>query len=212
MQLCSSKQASARHNALQCVGFILYSDDGTNQLIKAGVLEALKACIGSEDAQDRRLACWAASSIAASTLDQARALIRAGFMPMLISVISNSEESNETQGDAAWALAGLACNWGHYYPDVRETLLEENCLEGLLSALKLKDQSAVAMSMKGILRFVTASWPGRPKAIERIEAAGGVATLRDFKLRPEANLAHERYMAHTILKEHLKQVSRSPRV
>ncbi|KAG8958362.1 Importin subunit alpha-4 [Tulasnella sp. 408] len=212
VQLCSSKRASARHSALRCVGYILYSNKGTKQLIKAGVLEALRPCIGSDDAQDRRLACWAASSIATNTLDQGKALIKAGFIPVLINVISNSEESTETRVDAVWALAGLTCNWRHYHQDVRETLLEENCLEGFLSALKLKDHSAVAISMKGIFRFVKTRWPGRPKAIERIEAAGGVATLRAFKLRPEANLELERYMAHIILKKHLKQVSLPPRV
>ncbi|KAG9046938.1 Importin alpha subunit (Karyopherin alpha subunit) (Serine-rich RNA polymerase I suppressor protein) [Tulasnella sp. UAMH 9824] len=163
VQLCFSKQASARHGALQCVGYILYSDDGTTQLIKAGVLEALKACISSEDAQNRRLACWAASGIAAGTLDQAKALITAGFIPMLINVISDSEEPAETGSDAAWALAGLVCKWKNYDQDVRETLLEENCLEGLLLALRLKDQSAVAISMKGILRFVKHGGPGNQR-------------------------------------------------
>ncbi|KIO25372.1 hypothetical protein M407DRAFT_25275 [Tulasnella calospora MUT 4182] len=214
VQLCSSEHASTRHNALECVGNILYSTDGAEHLTSAGVLEALRSCIGSEDAQDRMYACWAAANIAGATspLDQVEALVKAGFVPMLVKVISSSEDEAGAQINAARALTGLAYNWGQFDPERRRTLLEADCVKGLLSALALKDQGVVAVSMKGLLVFLEAEGLAKQNAIERIEAAGGVAALRALKLRPEAGLAHQRRMAHMILKEYLKHLSLPPRV
>ncbi|KIO25373.1 hypothetical protein M407DRAFT_25276 [Tulasnella calospora MUT 4182] len=159
-------------------------------------------------------ACWAAANIAtvSSPLEQGEALMEAGFVPMLVKVISNSEEEARAQSNATWALAGLADNWGQFNSERRRTLLEADCVEGLLSALALKDPEVVAVSMKGLLVFVETWGPVKQNAIERIEAAGGVAALRALKLRPEADLAHERRMAHLILKKYLKQFSLPPRV
>ncbi|KAG8919719.1 hypothetical protein FRC01_001149 [Tulasnella sp. 417] len=212
VQLCASKEASTRYSAIQCIGHILLGDGGTNHSIKARAIEALLPCISSEDPQDRLCACQAASDVVASTLGQVEILMKAGFVPMLVKVTTNSEEEAETRGQAAWALGGLAYAWGAWHQEILESLLEANCLEGLLLALALPDQSAVATSMQGILALVKNSGRGKPNAIQRIEAAGGVALLRAFKLRPEPDLGEERRMAHIVLKEHLKQFSLPPRV
>ncbi|KIO25374.1 hypothetical protein M407DRAFT_25277 [Tulasnella calospora MUT 4182] len=214
VQLCSSEHANTRHDALECVGNILYSSEGAEHLTKAGAIEALMSCIGSEDAQDRVYACWAAANIAAitSTLEQVKALMKAGFVPMLVKAISNLEEEAEAQSNAAWALAGLAYNWGQFHREFLRTLLEANCVEGLLSALALKDQEAVAVSIKGLLVFLETWGLVKQDAMERIQAADGVGLLRVLKLRPEAGFAHERFTAHMILKKYFNQFSLPPRV
>lgn len=214
VRLCSSEHASARHSALECVANILYSSNGTKHLIKAGIIEALRACLASEDAQDRIYACWAATNIAAitSTLEQAEALMEAGFVPLLVKAISNPAEEAEARSYAAWTLAGLAYNWGQIYLSVRRALLDAGCVEGFLSALALKDQGAVSVSMKSLLVYMETWGIVKQDAIERIKAAGGISVLRAFKLRPEADLAHERRMAHVILKVYLDQFSLPPRV
>ncbi|KAG8924150.1 Importin alpha subunit (Karyopherin alpha subunit) (Serine-rich RNA polymerase I suppressor protein) [Tulasnella sp. 417] len=213
VQLCTSTQPRLRHTALRCVGRILsYSDAGTNQLTDAGIIEALRPCITSEDPRDRRRSCWAVSNIAAGTLEQAKALIAAGFVPPLVKVASDPAQESDVRGDAIWALASMAYNWGRHHSPILETLFETNCLEAFFSALVLSDTSAASVSLKSIRTFLNTWWDGKSKAIERSKAIGGVLALRAFKLRQEPDLAQERLLAHMILKEDLRESSLPPRV
>ncbi|KAG8924152.1 Importin subunit alpha-4 [Tulasnella sp. 417] len=213
VQLCSAKHVPTRHLALRCVGIILAgSDDGTNRLVDAGIIGAIKPCITSEDGRDRRRSCWAASNIAVGTIRQAEALMEAGFVPLLVKVVSNPEEDHAARGNAAWALASLAYDWGRYRHQILETLLEDNCLDGFLSALVLTDRDVVERLLRSILVFVEVSWGGRQRAIEMLKATERVALLRTFKMRPEPDLVHERIVAHKILRIYLKEFSLPPRV
>ncbi|KAG9027407.1 hypothetical protein FS837_004282 [Tulasnella sp. UAMH 9824] len=213
VQLCAAKHAPTRHPTLRCVGRILASSkNGTDQLVDAGIIEAIRPCITAEDRLERYDACWVAANIAVGTFRQAKALVAAGFVTPLVHIVSNTDEESRARGNAAWALAHLTCDLGRYHHAILETLLQATCLDGLLSALKLKEQDVVQESLKGIEVFVTTRRNGKQKAIEAVKAGNGVALLRAFKLRPEPDLAYDRLLAHTILKEHLREFSLPPRV
>ncbi|KIO32046.1 hypothetical protein M407DRAFT_19073 [Tulasnella calospora MUT 4182] len=213
VQLCTAEHAPTRQAALGCVGLILAgSNKGTNRLVDAGIIEAIRPCITSGDGGERSKACWAAANIAVGTYEQAKALMAAGFVPLLVKVVSDPEEDYKARGDAAWALASLVCDQGPGNHKILKTLLEATCLDGLLSALTLEERSVIQESLKGIMVFVQTLWKGKQRAIETLKAGGGVAVLRAFKLRPEPDLAPERLMAHTILKYHLEEFSLPPRV
>ncbi|KIO22388.1 hypothetical protein M407DRAFT_28108 [Tulasnella calospora MUT 4182] len=213
VQLCTAKHSPTRQPALRCVDLILASSNkGTNQLVDAGIIEAIRPCITSEDGRERLRGCWAAANIAVGTAEQAKALMAAGFVPLLVKVVSDPEEGCGAKGHAAWALASLVCDQGPRNHKILETLLEATCLDGLLSALTLEERRVIQESLKGILVFVQTRWNGKQRAIEMLKAGGGVAALRTFKLRPEPDFAPERLMAHTILMYHLEEFSRPPRV
>lgn len=125
---------------------------------------------------------------------------------------SDPEEGSKAKDHAAWALACLVCDRGQHDYEILETLLEADCLDGLLSVLPSNDQSVVHESLKAILVFVATRWNGKRRAIEALKADKGVILLRAFKLRPEAGLAYERLMTHKILREYLGEFSLPPRV
>ncbi|KAG8924151.1 hypothetical protein FRC01_011881 [Tulasnella sp. 417] len=213
VQLCSAQRLSTRRLALRCVAIILAgSDEGTDRFVDAGIIGAIKPCITSESRRDRRRSCWAASNIAVGALQHAKALMAAGFVPPLVKVVSDPGEDPETRGNAAWALASLAHDWGRYNHEILETLLGDNCVDGFLSALVLKDHDVVERLLRSILAFLETQWDGRGRAIEMFGTPERVALLRAFKLRPEPELVHQRIVAHEILKMHLKEFSLPPRV
>ncbi|KIO15521.1 hypothetical protein M407DRAFT_34895, partial [Tulasnella calospora MUT 4182] len=213
VELCTAKHSFTRQVALGCVGLILAgSHKGINRLAEAGIIGAIRPCITSEDGEERRRACWAASIIAVGTLDEDEALMAAGLAPSLVQVVSDPEEGSSARGHAACALARLASEQGEPDDKILETLLEAACLDGLLSALTLKNQSVVEESLNAITAFVHRRWSGKQRAIEMLKAAGGVAALRAFKLRPEPDLARERLGTHMILEYTLQESSLPPRV
>ncbi|KAG9027408.1 hypothetical protein FS837_004283 [Tulasnella sp. UAMH 9824] len=213
VQLCTSPSSSILQHALLCVGRVLEtSDEGTGQLIHAGVLEVFRSCILSGEARDRGSACFAISNIVATTLECSEALIEAGLVPIVVKVASDLEEKPKTRHYAVWTLLGLSRNWGHYHHEILETLMEANSLEVFFMTLKLKEATMVGASLGGIVDFVGTEWEGKESAIQRSKAVGGVATLRAVKLRPEPWLAAERLLAHKILKVHLQVFSLPPRV
>ncbi|KAG9022385.1 Importin alpha subunit (Karyopherin alpha subunit) (Serine-rich RNA polymerase I suppressor protein) [Tulasnella sp. UAMH 9824] len=93
VQLCTATHAPTRRPSLRRVGSIIASSKGgTDQLVDAGVIEAIKPCITSEDRQQRKDACWAAANIAVGTLEPAKALLADGLIPPLVKVASDPEE------------------------------------------------------------------------------------------------------------------------
>ncbi|KAG8924149.1 hypothetical protein FRC01_011879 [Tulasnella sp. 417] len=193
VHLCTIQVDATRHNALLCINqIIIYSTDATDDLIDAGVLDALKICIGSENAQHRQCACSATSNLAGEAPNHALVLIRSGLVPLLVGVLSDKEEGSKTRTDAAWTLSNLARKWGQLHFEILETLLEANCIEALCSVLESASGESAEVLLEGIFVFVKTPWAGQPRAVWRVKAEGGINQIRAIRFRevsPTSNMS-----------------------
>ncbi|KAG8952263.1 Importin subunit alpha-1 [Tulasnella sp. 424] len=212
VHLCSSKETETRNNALLCVNqIILFSVDGTEKLINAGILPIFKTCIeGSE--QDRRSACFGASNLVVGTLDHARAFMGLDFVPILVKILSNEEEVRGIRNDAAWTLSSLATNWGQDHHDILDTLLEASVPEAFCLGLNLENRDAVEVSLKGIQVFLRPQWEGQKRAIGRILAGDGIDQLRALRVRRDLRSTELPKLAQKLLDSHFPDFSRAARV
>ncbi|KAG8952264.1 Importin subunit alpha-1 [Tulasnella sp. 424] len=213
VHLCTSQEPEILRNALHCVGrIVLFSADGCEQLVNAGILEVLKNNIVSEEVHIRRDACWAASNLVISAAEHTKALIASGYVPILVKVLSNEGEDSGARGGAAWALSSVACNWGQDHHEMLDTLLEANSLEAFYSSLTLKDKGSVEVSLKGILVLVKTEWDGRKGAVERVKAGGGIAQIRAVRCRNDIHGTELHKLAQMILKDYFPEFSRPARI
>ncbi|KAG8952262.1 Importin alpha subunit (Karyopherin alpha subunit) (Serine-rich RNA polymerase I suppressor protein) [Tulasnella sp. 424] len=212
VHLCTSQEAKTRRNALKCISrIILYSEDGTEKLINAGILPIFKTCIEG-DKQDRREACFGASNLVAGTLDHAKAFMGLDLVPIFVKVVSNEEEVPGIRNDATWTLSNLARIWGREHHDILDTLLEANVVESLCIGLTLEKRDAVEISLQGIQGFLRPQWEGQKRAIERIIAGDGIDQLRALRVRKDFRPTQLPRTAQTLLESHFPDFSRAARV
>lgn len=213
VHLCTIEVGATRHNALLCVNqVIIYSAAGTNDLINAGILDALKACIISEDAQDRKNACFAASNMAGAASNHAMALIQSGFVPILVKAVTDRGEDSKIRIDAAWALSKLAGKWAKDVSDILDALLEANCIEALCSALYLDGDDHVEVFLEAILVFLQMPRGGQERAVERVKTGGGIKQLRAIRSRKGIYGTTLQMLAQNILNNYFPEFSRPERV
>ncbi|KAG8936145.1 Importin alpha subunit (Karyopherin alpha subunit) (Serine-rich RNA polymerase I suppressor protein) [Tulasnella sp. 408] len=213
VHLCTIEVGATQHNALQCVNqIIIYSADRANDLINAGILDALKACIVSENAQVRKNACFAASNMAGAASNHAMALILSGFVPIFVKVVTDKEEDSKIRIDAAWALSNLARKWAKDVSDIQDALLEANCIEALCSALDLEGDDHVEVFLEAILVFLQMPRGEQQRAVERVKTVGGIKQLRAIRSRKDIHGTTLQILAQNILTNYFPEFSRPERV
>ncbi|KAG9042487.1 Importin alpha subunit (Karyopherin alpha subunit) (Serine-rich RNA polymerase I suppressor protein) [Tulasnella sp. UAMH 9824] len=212
-RLCTSQDTDTRYQAHQCVSQIIFhSVDGVEDLINAGILDAFKTCIASEDGEERRNTCFATSNLVVDKLQYAKALIESGLVPPLIKVLLDQGDDSDARKYAAWTLSNLATNWGQDHHEILDTLLEVSALEAFFSGLTLKDFGAVEASLNGIQVLVETQWEGRQHTVERVKAGAGIEKLRAVRFRNDIHGTELHKTAQTILTDYFPEFSLPARI
>lgn len=207
VHLCTSSENGTRHHAHRCVGqIIVFSKNGSEHLINAGILDVFKTCIVSEDGQDRVDACHNAGNLITDSLSNALALIEAGLVPLLVKVLLDQGDDSGARNKAAWTLSDLTI-WGRENYEILDTVLDANCLEAFCSALILEDHDSVEQLLKGILVLLKTHWDGRRRAVRRIKAGDGIEQLSAVRSRKDIRGTQLHKMAQNILKKYFPESS-----
>jgi hypothetical protein len=91
------------------------SDDDTDRLLEAGVLDTLLAILLSDaDGSVLKEAAWAVSNIAAGTEEQLQALLeKPGMVKQLVTIIRSDAYSAPVKKECAWALSNATHGGTH---------------------------------------------------------------------------------------------------
>ncbi|KAG8913097.1 Importin subunit alpha-4 [Tulasnella sp. 408] len=214
VELCNTGNTDLSYNAIHCVGrFTAGSEASTDAAIEAGFLEALKPCIFHNTVTIRETACWAVSNVAAGSLSQVHALLKAGLLPILVRVVSDKQEVQKPRNEATWALANLV-DTAMVHPELVDPLIEGDCVEAFSDAIGTYHSNTQRLAVQSLQKLLSRESRNQDRILELLKAADGIARLR--ALRDEKGTSgyrsEVRTTAHEILKEHYPDFARRARV
>ncbi|KAG9046216.1 Importin subunit alpha-4 [Tulasnella sp. UAMH 9824] len=212
VEFCTKDDANLSSQAVGCVGrFTAGSEASTDAAIEAGLLEALKPCISHRQVAVRDNACWAASNVAAASLSQVHALLRAGLLPTFVTVVGNKEEVPKTRNEATWALAKLV-NTALVHPELVDSLIEANCVEAFSNAMATHHFNTQRLAVESLQKLLGGESRNREKISELLKAADGIVRLRALRDKKDTRGSAVGMTAHEILREHYPTFAQRPRV
>ncbi|KAG8946029.1 Importin alpha subunit (Karyopherin alpha subunit) (Serine-rich RNA polymerase I suppressor protein) [Tulasnella sp. 424] len=211
VELCTKGDNDLRCDAVRCIGqFTAGTEASTDAAVAAGLLDALKACIGHHSVMIRENACWAASNVAAGSLSQVNALLNDGLLLILVAIVKDKDEVEKPRNEATRALANLV-DKALVHPELVEPLIEGGCIEAFSDAIVAEyfyTQRLAVQSLQKLLGIVSAF---QNRALELFKVADGIPRLRAVRYEHSGDPEIMR-TAHEILKDHYPDFVKRARV
>jgi importin subunit alpha-1 len=134
--------SKARTPALRTLCNVLTgSNDATQAVIDAGILEVLPESIRSTKAQTRKEACWAISNIAAGTSQQVDRVVQSPLLAVVIERLDGDDF--DVKKEAAWVVAnilhGFAAEPSAQTASRASTLVSLGAMKPMVKMLEVND-------------------------------------------------------------------------
>ncbi|KAL3934169.1 MAG: hypothetical protein SGBAC_010054 [Bacillariaceae sp.] len=175
---------------LRCLGnFVTGSDEQTQAVIDAGILDHLCELLESGRKAIRKESCWLASNLTAGTQEQIAMFLKK--RDLLRSVISNASNSAwEVRKEAVWALSNI-CTVGN---DVQVMgLVQSEGLRPLVDILNLTnaDNSVLVAALDGIDQVLAVGARHDKEYGLLLDEYNGIALIEDLQSHP-SNAVYEK--------------------
>ncbi|GAA5803411.1 armadillo-type protein [Helicostylum pulchrum] len=156
--LYSSDKKKVKESVRKLRRYLTQGHSGENDvddILNLNVLPLIKDLLQYDPSSSTKFECaWIATNIAAGTSEQTSALIKAGFVDLLLNCMSDKDSSLDLVAQAAWALGNIAGEASAF----REQLMAKNFTNYIVNALntvydELYDEASESLRSNGKMTF-----------------------------------------------------------
>lgn len=153
VQLLKHQSASVLIPVVRAVGNIVTGDDDmqTQLMINHGVLPYLLSLLTQNHKKSiKKESCWTISNITAGSKEQIQAVIDAGLIAPLVSLLQNAEF--DIKKEAAWAITNATAGGDH---EQVKYLADQGCIKPLCDLLNCSDARIIMVCLEGLENILT---------------------------------------------------------